>query len=333
MNDFAFRDPSWLWLLLAIPVVIAFRWYVQRRFQRAVPYPPSAQLEGMSGRNAYFPWISTTFLVLALAGMILALARPARRSAHTTVTTEGVAILICLDISGSMDAEDFQPNNRIDVARTVIADFVKKRPDDRIGLITFAAMPFLRCPLTSDHRTLLNIVESLKAVDRSDIDGTAIGDALIAAGKRLINAPEKSRVVILLTDGENNRGQFDPIQAAQLLATHKIKVDVVGIGSNGVVPYPIIGPDGEKTYQYVRIGFNENTLKDIAKVTDGLYYNATDAHGLERVFDAINRLEKSKVVSKGYVQYRDYFLWPLGFALLCLVLHTLWRTGPGRVLP
>ncbi len=333
MSHLIFRRPAWLWLLLLLPLLPLYRWFLLRFFKRALPFPPAGHLESVGGRNRFFPWISIGLLTLAAAGMITALARPATTFHQTTLSHKGVAIILCVDISGSMIAEDFQPNNRIDVARTVIADFVKKRPDDRIGLVTFAAMPFLRCPLTLDHRTLLSIVNSLRAVTSEELDGTAIGDALIASGKRLLSAPEKSRVVILLTDGENNRGQFDPLQAARILADHRMRVDVVGIGSNGIIPYPVQSGTGGKVYQYVRIGFNEKTLKSIASATKGVYYNATDATGLKKIFEAINRLEKSKVVSRGYVRYTDYFLLPLGLALLCLVLETLWRTGPGRVLP
>lgn len=333
MSDLVFRHPGWLWCLLLVPLLAAHRAWLLRRRQRAIPFPPAGALEGLGGRNAWFPWIGPGLLLGALAGMVLALARPAVRTARTTVMSEGVAIMMVLDISGSMIAEDFKPNNRIDVARSVLSDFVKKRPDDRLGLITFAAMPFLRCPLTLDHKTLRSIVEEVKAVNRPEIDGTAIGDALVAAGKRLLSAPEKSRVVILLTDGENNRGQFDPLQAAQLLAAHKIRVDVVGIGSSGVVPYPILGQNGRKTYQFVHIGFNEPVLKAIAKDTDGVYYNASDSGGLQKVFDAIDRLERSKISSPTYVKYRELFMAPLALAFLLLCLETLWRLGPGRRLP
>lgn len=333
MSEFTFREPMWLWVLALLPAAIAYRWWLFRSAARAIPFPPAGLLEGLSRRNSFFPWIGAGLLAASFAGMVLALARPALRSTRAPVTTEGVAIMVCFDISGSMRAEDFKPNNRLDVARTVLADFVRKRQDDRMGLISFAAMPFLRCPLTSDHKTLLTIVEQLKAVDRPEIDGTAIGDALVVAGKRLLQAPEKSKVVILLTDGENNRGQFDPIQAAQLLQSHKMRVDVVGIGSKGVVPYPVIGERGRKTYQFVHIGFNEDSLKDIAQTTEGVYFNATDTSGLERVFDAIDRLERSRIVSTGYVRYREFFLFPLGFSVLCLLAQTFWRVGPGRVLP
>lgn len=333
MTSFAFRQPIWLAFLALLPLLVWYRRWLLARAARALPYPQARLLEALGRRNGYFPWIAAALLLLSFAGMALALARPSLRSTRAPVTTEGVAIMLVLDASGSMMAEDFKPNNRIDVARTVLSDFIKKRKDDRMGLITFAAMPFLRCPLTSDHKTLLSLVREVKSVSRSELDGTAIGDALVAAGKRLLSAPEKSRVVILLTDGENNRGQFEPLQAAQLLAAQKMRVDVVGIGSSGVVPYPIIGQGGRKSYQFVHIGFNEPSLKAIAESTSGVYYNATDSRGLERIFDTIDRLERTRVTATGYVRYRELFPYPLGLAVLALVLHTLWRIGPGRTLP
>jgi len=333
MTSFLFREPGWLWLLLAVPPLLALRFWRLRRGRRSLSYPTAGLLEALGGRHPWHPWVSTLLLTMALSCIVFALARPAARTSRTSVTTEGVAIMLVLDISGSMVAEDFKPHNRIDVARTVLADFVRRRPDDRIGLITFAAMPFLRCPLTSDHKALLSIVADLKAVNRQELDGTAIGDALVAAGKRLLSAPEKSRVVILLTDGENNRGQFEPLQAAQLLASHKIRIDVVGIGSTGVVPYPVMDANGNRSYQYVHIGFNEESLQALSRATDGVYYNATDTKGLARVFDAIDRLERSKVNSSAYVRFRDFFLWPAGLALLLLTAEAFWRVGPGRVLP
>lgn len=333
MNAFLFRNPGWLWLLLLLPLLGAYRGHLLRHRRRALPFPPAAALEALAGRGSYYPWISEGLLLAGAAALVLALARPAIRSAKTSVSTEGVAILLCLDVSGSMVAEDFQPNNRIDVAKTVVADFVRRRPDDRIGLVSFAAMPFLRCPLTRDHRTLLEVVRSLKAVTRSEIDGTAIGDALIAAGKRLLKAPEKSRIVILLTDGENNRGQFDPLQAAELLKAHRIRVYAVGIGSSGVVPYPILGENGKKTYQYVRIGFNEEVLQTLARATDGVYFNASGGKALEKVFDSIDRLERTRILTAGYVTFRELFPYPLGAAVFLLSVEALWSLSRGRRLP
>jgi len=254
-------------------------------------------------------------------------------TSKTRVSSEGVAVLLVLDISGSMLAEDFQPSNRIDMAKVVVADFIEKRGEDRIGLLSFAALPFLRCPLTSDHRILLEVVRSLEAVGRSEIDGTAIGDALVTAGKRLLGAPEKSKVLVLLTDGENNRGQFDPVKAAELLASHGIRVYAVGIGREGVVPYPVVDQNGRKSYQFVRIGYNAQSLEDIATATQGVYFNASDAEGLEKALGEIDRLERTKITSTGYVHYRELFLWPLGLGLLLLGLEGLWRAGPGRALP
>ncbi|MEJ2367559.1 MAG: VWA domain-containing protein [Acidobacteriota bacterium] len=333
MDGFSFLHPAWLLALLLLPVLLFWKRWSLKKHRRAVLFPLALDMESLAGRKRYYPWIAPALMAAALGAFIVALARPVLTFARTTVTTEGVAIMLCIDISGSMRAEDFQPSNRIDVARDVVSDFISRRKNDRVGLITFAAMPFLRCPLTLDHKTLQTIVHSLDAVTRQDIDGTAIGDALIAAGKRILHAPEKSKVVVLLTDGENNRGQFDPIQAARLLAKHHIKVYVVGIGSSGVVPYPVDITNGQKTYQYVKIGFNEQALKKIAEITGGVYYNATDAKGLNRVFTDIDRLERSKVTSTGYVRYEQLFLWPVGIGLLLMCLQALWGAGPGRSLP
>jgi len=333
MTALAFSHPFWLWGLIAIPLLVAWRWWLLKRGRRSQPYPLTEVVAGYSGSGKWFPWIPAGLALAAAAAVILALARPYRTLGRTEVTTEGVAILVCMDISGSMRAEDFQPSNRMDVARTVVADFIRRRTEDRLGLVTFAALPFLRCPLTTDHDTLLSLVRDLETVQRSEIDGTAIGDALVSAGKRLLDATESSRVVILVTDGDNNRGQIDPMQAARLLAGQGIRVDVVGIGSHGQVPYPIPGPQGRVSYQFVNIGFDEDALKEIAGATDGVYYNATDAAGLEKVFDAIDRLERSKVVSSGYVKRVELFLFPLGFGAACLILLLLWRAGPGRSLP
>lgn len=333
MGGFSFRYPLWLALLALLPLLGFFRYWLLKNRRRALLYPPAAHLEGLAGRSAWYPWVSPALGLMALAGLIFALARPVAATAKTKVDSEGVAILLVLDISGSMLAEDFQPSNRMDMARLVVSDFVEKRPEDRIGLLTFAALPFLRCPLTSDHHMLQEIVGTLRTVGKSEIDGTAIGDALVTAGKRLLGAPEKSKVLVLLTDGENNRGQFDPTQAAELLAGHHIRVYAVGIGREGVVPYPVFDPSGKKSYQYVRMGYNEKSLQTIASATEGVYFNATDAEGLQRVFSEIDRLERTKVSSTAFVHYRELFLWPLGIGLLLLLLEALWRSGPGRTLP
>jgi len=333
MTGFTFRHSLWLWLLLALPLLGFWRAWLLTHRRRALTFPPAVHLEGLAGRSAWYPWVSPALALVALLGLIAALARPVVASSRTQVNSEGVAILLVLDISGSMLAEDFQPSNRIDMAKVVVSDFIEKRPDDRIGLLTFAALPFLRCPLTSDHKILLGTVGTLRAVGRSDIDGTAIGDALVTAGKRLLGAPEKSKVMVLLTDGENNRGQFDPVQASELLAGKGIRVYTVGIGREGVVPYPTVDAAGHKGYQYVRIGYNAKNLEAIASSTKGVYYNASDAKGLQRVFDEIDRLERTKVTTTGYVHYRELFLWPLGLGLLLLGLEALWRAGPGRTLP
>lgn len=333
MRDLSFLRPLFLLGLALLPALAAWRWWVLRRGLRALPFPPSELVFRLRRSSRLYPWVSPALALLGLGALLLALSRPVRTLGQTRYSTEGVAILVCADVSGSMLAEDFQPSNRMDVAKVVVSDFIKKRPEDRMGLVTFAAIPMLRCPLTSDHETLLNLVRGVRTVTRTEIDGTAIGDALIAAGKRLIKAPEASRVVILVTDGENNRGQIDPQQAAEILAGQKIRVHVAGIGSEGTVPYPVPEANGRVTYQFVKIGFNEESLKSIASATGGLYYNATDAAGLERVFDAIDRLERTKVTATGYVRREELFLFPLGACCVALCLLLLWRAGPGRATP
>jgi Ca-activated chloride channel family protein len=333
VTDVAFLHSLWLLGLALLPPLALWRWWTLRRGVRALPFPLTELAFRLRKPSRIYPWVSPILALLGLAALLVGLARPVRTLGQTRYSTEGVAILVCMDISGSMLALDFQPSNRVDVAKVVVADFIKKRPEDRLGLVTFAALPMLRCPLTSDHGTLLNLVRDVRTVTRTEIDGTAIGDALIAAGKRLIKAPEASRVVILVTDGENNRGQIDPQQAAELLAGQRIRVHVVGIGSEGTVPYPVPEANGRVTLQFVKIGFNEESLKAIASSTGGLYYNATDSKGLERVFDAIDKLERTKVTATGYVRREELFLFPLGAGCLALCLLLLWRAGPGRATP
>lgn len=333
MRDLAFLHPLWLAGLVLLPALLAWRWWLLRRRRRALPFPATSLIFRLRRSSRIYPWVAPALALLATGATLLALARPVRTLGQTRLSTEGVAILLCMDISGSMLAEDFQPSNRMDVSKSVVADFIAKRPEDRLGLVTFAALPMLRCPLTSDHGTLRNVVREVRTVTRAEIDGTAIGDGLVAAGKRLLKAPEASRVVILLTDGENNRGQIDPQQAAELLAAQKIRVHAVGIGSEGTVPYPVPEANGRVTYQFVKIGFNEEALRSIAEATGGVYYNATDAEGLEKVFGAIDRLERTKVTATGFVRREELFPVPTGVAAVALLLLLLWRSGPGKALP
>jgi Ca-activated chloride channel family protein len=332
MKSFVFSAPFWL---LGLVFALVFAFYSERKMKAkegALFFPLGALLSSIGGKNFWFGRVSYILSTLFLATLSLALSRPTLKISKTLTSTEGIAIILTMDVSGSMLAEDFQPSNRIDVARKVLSDFVEKRENDRIGLVTFAGMPFLRCPLTTDHKTLLKLLNDMKAVRRQELDGTAIGDALIASAQRLVGAPEKSKVIILVTDGENNKGQFDPILAAKMLKERNIKVYSVGIGTKGLVPYPVVDQNGQKSYQFVKIGFNEESLKKIADETNGKYFSASDKDALENVFKEIDKLEKSKIESPTYVIRREFFMYPLSLSVIFICLFFLWEFGFGRKL-
>jgi len=332
-QGFYFAQPLWLAAILLVAGYFVYCEWSFRKRRRSLAYPLGTVLLKMNGANRWFGRMPHIISSLCMLFLCLALARPTFKTARATTTTEGIAIILTMDVSGSMLAEDFQPSNRMDVARMVLSDFVQNREQDRIGLVSFAGMPFLRCPLTTDHKTILRLLGDLKAVRRQDLDGTAIGDALVASGQRLVTAPEKSKIIVIVTDGENNKGQFDPILAASMLRERNIKVYTVGIGTKGLVPYPMIDQSGMKSYQLVKMGFNEESLRQIAEKTGGSYYSATDRKTLENVFAEIDRLEKSKVESPQYIVRKELFLYPLALALLLVSLAWIWEMKPGARLP
>lgn len=333
MKGFYFAHAFWLTGLVLAAIYFALCEIRLGKKRTAIDLPMGELISRISKPNRNFGRVSYLLAGLCIIFLSLALARPTFKIAKATTTSEGIAIILTMDVSGSMLAEDFQPSNRMDVARKVLSDFVNSRDTDRIGLVSFAGMPFLRCPLTADHRTLSRLLGDLKAVRRQELDGTAIGDALVASGQRLISAPEKSKIVVLVTDGENNRGQFDPILAAKMLKERKIKVYAVGIGTKGLVPYPAIDQGGNRSYQLVKIGFNEEVLKEIASATGGSYYSAGDKDTLEKVFLEIDRLEKSKIESPAYIIRKELFMFPLGIALFTMLLAWIWDVAWGIRLP
>ena len=271
----------------------------------------------------------TRFLVIVL--MVFALARPQSSQSREQITSEGIDIMLILDISGSMRAEDFKPNNRLEAAREVIYEFLSGRKNDRIGLVVFAGESFTLCPLTLDYDVL---AELLRGVEIGLIaDGTAIGDALANATNRLRDSKTKSKIAILLTDGENNAGNVDPMTAAKAAGALNIKVYTIGMGKEGgaLIPYddPIFG----KQYSRVRTYVDEETLKSIANATGGLYFRATDQEKLEQVYQEINALETTKIEMTEYVRYKElvvYFLLP---ATLLLTIEIVLANTRLRKIP
>ncbi len=254
---------------------------------------------------------------LALAALIIALARPQSSLSWQNSTTEGIDIVIASDISGSMLAEDFEPN-RMEAGKNIAIDFIKNRPNDRIGLVIFSGESFTQCPLTIDHDVLINLFKDIKngMID----DGTAIGMGLATAVNRLKESDAKSKVVILLTDGSNNTGSIPPITAAEIAKQFNIRVYTVGLGTKGMAPYPVQTPMGIQ-YQRVPVDVDEVTLGKIADITGGKYFRATNNSTLKNIYEQIDKLEKAKIDVTQYHKKTEMFLPLVVITLLLLLLE------------
>lgn len=257
-----------------------------------------------------------TLFIVALAGPRLTLER-------SEITTEGIDIILAVDASGSMAAEDFKIKNkrinRLSVVKNVVEDFVDQRSGDRIGLVVFAGQAYTLCPLTTDYDWL---VTNLRRVELGVIgeDGTAIGSALVSSLGRLDESKAKSKIIILLTDGVNNAGNIQPLEAAKAATSQGIKIYTIGAGSRGVVPYPAQDLFGRKVYQQVQVDLDETTLKEIAQMTEGQYFRATDTQSLREIYAEIDKLEKTEIQETGYKEYKQLFGW---FLLAALALFSL----------
>lgn len=268
--------------------------------------------------------------MLAFASLIVAIARPQTTDNWSNTSTEGIEIVIALDISGSMLAEDFEPN-RLDAAKADAIRFISGRPNDRIGLVVFSGESFTQCPLTTDHAVLINLINDVK--QGMIEDGTAIGLGLANAVSRLKESTARSRVVILMTDGVNNQGEIPPLTAAEIAKTLGIRVYTIGVGSMGQAPYPVVDMFGRKRYQQMDVEIDEEVLTQIAHITDGKYFRAVNNKRLEEVYQEIDKLEKSKIEVKEYSKKNEqYLIWLLIGALLIvsevLMRHTLVRSVP-----
>lgn len=273
---------------------------------------------------------------LALSLFIVALARPQLGEGETRVTASGVDIVVAIDLSGSMNSEDFELKgnrvNRLAIAKDVLDQFILKRPNDRIGLVAFARDPYIASPLTLDHDFLRQNLDRLEIATREK-DGTAIGSALTAALNRLREIKSRSKIVILMTDGQNNAGKIPPLTAAEAAQALGVKVYTIGVGTRGMAPIPYIDPFGTKRYTQQPVDIDEDTLREISSRTHGRYYRADKTETLRSIYDEIDRLEKTEVQVKKYQRYREVFpMFALpGLALLLLEIilsHTVWRTLP-----
>jgi Ca-activated chloride channel family protein len=327
VSQFRFADPWFLLLLGIIPLLWIHHRRKSRQPQGGIVFPSAQALTELS--NHWTIRLQKALFSFRLAGLtllILAFARPQLGSAEEDIQTEGVDIMIAIDTSGSMAAEDFRPNNRISVAKQVVRDFILGRNADRIGIVIFAARSFTKCPLTIDYDVLLKQVEDVKL--GSIEDGTAIGNGLANAINRLRASKAKSRVIILLTDGVNNTGEIDPLTAAEIGKSLGIKMYTIGIGKQGVAPMPVDDPVYGRRYVEVEVQLDEALLKKIAETTGGRYFRAVDRDSLHQVFETIDSLEKSKVSVKSYTHYNEifsYFVWSgLGLILGVFLLAQTW---------
>src|SRR5579862_4322233 len=295
---------------LALLLVLPAWWIVRRRRHRpAIVFSRTAALA--AGPRAGRAVTLTLFLLrnLLLAAGVVALARPRSGAREENVTSQGINIVIAIDLSTSMLSQDFLPQNRIEVAKETVKRFIAGRHSDRIGIVAFAAEALTQVPLTTDYPVVAAAVDNLQAGQLED--GTAIGTAIATAANRLRDAPGQSRVMILLTDGENNRGAIDPRTAAKAAAVFGIKIYTIGVGTEGMAPVPVGRGLFGLRYENRPVEIDEALLQDVANLTSGKYFRARDAAALRRIYEQIDALERVPVQTKAYVRYTDLYRWPL----------------------
>ena len=338
---FEFRDP---WFLLLAPLALLVSW-VMTQSSSSLLFSSTANIAAapMSIRQR-LSLVPPILMGLGVAALVVALARPRTPERETQVSREGIAIMMVVDLSSSMNARDLTEDvalNRLDVVKEVFTDFVLGsndnkmggRRDDLVGLVTFAGYADSVCPLTLDHGNLANIVKDLTIVEVREEDGTAVGDGLGLAVERLRRSKAKSRVAILLTDGVNNAGVIQPTKAAELAKEYDIKVYCIGAGTNGTAPVPSRDMFGRLTLVGMPVQIDEETLEEISDMTGGKYFRATDRDKLGEIYSAINELERTEVSEIRYLRYHEHFAYFLSSALGLLVLAGLLSSSLFRKLP
>jgi len=316
-----FKSPL---VLLLIPLLLALFWYEHRRREGASFRFSSLSLMSQLGttwraRWSFLPWVLRG-LVLVL--LVIALAGPRKLLAQTKLSSEGIDIVLALDVSGSMSAEDYVINNhrisRLDIIKSTVENFVKQRHDDRIGLVVFGSQAYTVCPLTTDHEWLL---ENLRQVRIGLIqDATAIGSGIATALLRFKKSKAKTKIIVLLTDGVNNSGKIQPLDAAKMAQSLGVKIYTIGAGTTGIVPFPVTDEFGNKHYEQAQFDLDEDTLKKIAGMTTAEYFRAADTASLRNIYAEIDKLEKTKIEEKGLKPYEPLFWYfvDAAFALLAL---------------
>ena len=324
-----FEYPKLLWLL-AIPALLLlhYLWMEIRgrrphlRVSTAAPW-----LKGGTSALAVIRHLPFALRLAALTLIIVAIARPRSSTEIEKIDTEGIDIVLAMDVSTSMLARDFKPD-RISAAKDIAIEFIAERPSDRMGIVVFAGESYTQCPLTTDRATLINM---MKEVQTGLIeDGTAIGNGLATAVARMKDSDAKSRVVILLTDGVNNSGEIAPQTAAEIAKTYGIRVYTIGVGANGMAPYPVMTPWGMDVQQ-MQVEIDEKLLQEIADLTGGRYFRATDNTKLSEIYSEINKMEKARTTIDSFPVYKELFGKYALAALICLLLELLIRVAIRRM--
>jgi len=330
-ENIEFVNPEFFLLLLLLPVIGI--WYYRQRSRYYATLRMSS-LESIRKMTSWRGWLRGALPLLRVAAfvaLVIAMARPQEVMKEEEVEAEGIDIMLAIDLSSSMLAQDFKPN-RLEVSKRVAADFVDKRKYDRIGLAVFAGEAFTKCPLTIDHEVLKTFLEELECGTLED--GTAIGMGLATAVRHLEKSEAKSKIVILLTDGVNNAGYINPAMSAQIAQELGVKVYTIGVGSTGDAMTPIQKrSDGRYIFGLARVEIDEALLQEIADQTNGAYYRATSVESLERIYSTIDELEKSKVEVTVLKRYSEVFHPFVLFGLLLLVLEALLRYTVLRTIP
>jgi Ca-activated chloride channel family protein len=319
MDKVTFLNPEFFWLLLLIPIAIA--WLFWKGNHQTATLKISS-LQGFKSSNSLIVRLKpmlNVFRLLALSSLIVAMARPRTVDvSNKTKTTKGIDIVMAVDVSGSMLAKDLKPN-RMEALKRVAADFVDERPNDRIGLVLYASEAYTKTPVTSDKAVVQEAIKSIK-YDTVLQDGTGIGMGLATAVNRLKDSKAKSKVIILMTDGVNNAGFIEPETAADIAQQYGIKVYTIGIGTNGMADFPYaITPNGQILFQMMKVEIDEQLLKNIAKKTEGKYFRATSNSKLAEIYASINKLETTEVKELKFYDYDEKFrpfVWLAGFLIL-----------------
>lgn len=318
----SWANPEFFWLLIFVPVYIGYKiWFVLSKKDPSLTFSSTNFLKDLPGNyRAYLLWVTPILYISAYILLVLAIARPQLQNSTLERNAEGIDIMISIDISSSMLAEDITPN-RLSAAKSVASDFIDERISDRIGINVFARESFTVVPPTLDHNLVKNMLQS---VDLGMVrDGTAIGMGIATSINRLRNSEAESKVIILLTDGMNNAGEIDPITAGEMATTFGIRIYTIGIGTRGTAPYPVDDPVFGRRYQNVEVNIDEEMLTQVANQTGGQYYRATDLQDLIDIYDEIDRLEQSEIEEIIYIDYRDLYPWYLASGTILLLVGFL----------